>query len=571
MANFIKTQNSFANGEVAPEFFARDNIDGLSRLENMDVLSGGGLSRRCGLTSVGTLSDPGRLISFSVSDGAEYVLVLTDRHMYIYHNDVRVQDLITPWSYDDLSYVQYAQRFGTMIFVHPEYSPQTLHYDGESFYISEFSFSRNDADLTINIPFVKFDDASDVNITVTAHNSGNNYATFTTNRDFWTPDNVRGRLLLLDKQWLITEYISPTQVVAYTNGTFSLPSSPVSNWAEAAFGLRRGWPCSITFHQDRLVFGGSRDWPGGIWMSQVGRHNNFNVGTGLDDEAIFISLLSEQRQQIITVVSSDNLQILTNVGEWAISSKPLTPSVVDIKQHTSVGSYSLRYLPPQKIEGATVFISANGCDIRELALDDLGEKYNANDLCALSKHLLETPMDIAYNSTLRRLYVVRSDGDMAVLNQNASLGISAWGTYKTHGRFLSVSVCDGKTYVIVQRDNIISLEYFDSNAITDVNKYSYSFTASGLPLRSSGHNAHKMRIRKITARVLDTKSIYINGHRISLPNEIYADAAPGYSGDVSVNLLGTTHECISPAWTIHGSQPYPTTVLSISINGWYQV
>ena len=59
MANFIKTQNSFANGEVAPEFFARDNIDGLSRLENMDVLSGGGLSRRCGLTSVGTLSDPG--------------------------------------------------------------------------------------------------------------------------------------------------------------------------------------------------------------------------------------------------------------------------------------------------------------------------------------------------------------------------------------------------------------------------------------------------------------------------------------------------------------------------------
>lgn len=571
MGNFIKTQNLFANGEVAPEFFARDNIDGLSRLENMDVLSGGGLSRRCGLVRIDNLNAPGRLISFSVSDGAEYILVLTDKHMYIYHNDVRVQDLITPWSYDDLSCVQYAQRFGTMIFVHPEYAPQTLRHTGDRFEIYDFSFSRNDSDLTINIPFVKFDDASDVNITVTAHNSGNNYATFTTNRDFWTPDNVNGRLLLLDKQWLVTEYISPTQVVAYTNGTFSLPSSSISNWAESAFGSRRGWPRSITFHQDRLVFGGSRDWPGGVWLSQVGRHNNFNVGTGLDDEAIFISLLSEQRQQIITVVSSDNLQILTNVGEWAISSKPLTPSVVDIKQHTSVGSYSLRYLPPQKIEGATVFISANGCDIRELALDDLGEKYNANDLCTLSKHLLGTPTDIAYNSTLRRLYVVRSDGNMAVLNQNAALGISAWGTYKTHGQFLSVSVCDGKTYVLVHRNDDISLECFDSNATTDINKYSYSFSASGLPLRSTGHNAHKMRIRKITARVLDTKSIYINGHRISLPNEIYADSAPGYSGDVSVNLLGTTHECISPAWTIHGSQPYPTTVLSISINGWYQV
>ena len=571
MAEFIKTQNSFANGEVAPEFFACDNINGLSRLENMDVLSGGGLSRRSGLIHIDAFDGSGRLISFSVSDGAEYVLVLTDQHMYIYHNNVRVQDLKTPWLYKDLSHVQYAQRFGTMIFVHRDYPPQTLRYDGERFYISEFSFSRNDTDLTINMPFVKFDDASDVSITVTTHSSGNNYATFTTNRDFWTAENIDCRLALLDKQWVVTEYISPTKVVAYTNGTFTLPAEPISNWSEAAFSTRRGWPCSITFHQDRLVFGGSRDWPGGIWLSQVGRHNNFSVGTGLDDEAIFISLLSQQRQQIITVVSSDNLQILTNVGEWAISSKPLTPSVVDIKQHTSVGSYSLRYLPPQKIEGATVFVSANGCDIRELALDDIGENYNANDLCALSKHLLGTPTDIAYNASERRLYIVRSDGNMAVLNQNAALGISAWGMYKTHGLFLSVCVCDGKTYVLVQRENEYCLECFDSDAMIDSDKYEFSFTVSGLPMRASGHNMNKIRVRKIVARVLDTKSIYINGHRISLPNEIYVDDTSGYSGDVSVNLLGTMCDSIAPTWTIHGSQAYPVTILSISTFGWYQV
>ena len=567
MANFIKTQNSFANGEVAPEFFARDNINGSSRLENMDALSGGGLARRSGLTHIDTIPGAGRLISFSVSDGSEYVLVLTDQHMYIYHDNIRVQDLKTPWSYDDLAHMQYAQRFGTMIFVHRDYPPQTLYYDGTRFYISDFSFSRNDTDLT----FVKFDDASDVQITVTAHNSGNNYATFTTNRDFWTAENIDCRLMLLDKQWVITEYISPTKIVAYTNGTFSLPSAPISDWAEAAFSTRRGWPCSITFHQDRLVFGGSRDWAGGIWLSTVGRHNNFNTGTGLDDEAIFISLLSEQRQQIVTVVSSDNLQILTNVGEWAISSKPLTPSAVDVKQHTSVGSYSSRYLPPQKIEGATVFISANGRDIRELALDDIGENYNAHDLCALSKHLLGAPLDIAYNATLHRLYVVRADGDMAVLNQNAALGISAWGTYKTHGQFLSVAVSDNKTYVLVRRENNVCLEYFDSNALIDSGKYVFSFAASGLPMRVSGHNMNKIRVRKITARVLDTKSVSINGHRITLPNEIYADGAPGYSGDVSVNLLGTMHDCIAPTWTVHGSQAYPVTVLSISIHGWYQV
>ncbi len=571
MAEFIKTQNSFANGEVAPEFYAHDNINGLSKLENMDVLAGGGLSRRAGLRSIDTLSGNARLVTFSVSDDEEYLIALTDYHMDIYRGDEHYQDLKTPWCYDDLARLQFAQRFGTMIFVHPDYAPQTLRKSDTRFELVEFAFAVNDSDLTVNMPFVRFDDASDITITVSTNASGNNYATFTTSRDFWTTDNVGGRLYLLGRQWRIMEYISPTQIVAHTNGSYTLPDKAVSDWCESAFSVRRGWPCSITFHQNRLIFGGSRDLSSGIWMSQVGRHNNFNVGTGLDDEAIFISLLSAQRQQICTVVSSDNLQILTNVGEWAISSKPLTPSVVDIKQHTSVGSYSARYLPPQKIEGATVFISKNGCDIRELSLDELGENYNAHDLCAMAKHLLTSPVDIAYNDSARQLFVVQSNGNMAVLSQNAALGISAWGTYITSGNFMSVAVSDGKTYVVVRRGADVCLECFDASEFQDANKHSFSYRASGLPLRASAHNATRIRIRKIVARLINTKSIYINAQRITLPNEIYSETHSGYSGDVSLNQLGTVHEFAEPIWTVHSSENYPTTILSICIHGWYDI
>ncbi len=571
MADFIKTQNSFASGEVSPEFYGHDNINGLSCLENMDVLPGGGLSCRCGLTYIDTLPGPGRLIPFSVSDNEEYILVLTDGRIHIYHDGKKYQSLISPWTYSELGMIQYAQRFGTMIFVHPDYIPQILYKSGNRFDISDFEFARNDADMTRNIPFAKFEDASDIEITVTTSERGNNYATFTTNTDFWTSDSIDGRLELLDCQWVVSEYISPTTVIAYTNGGYKLPDTPVTDWRESVFSKTRGWPCSITFHQDRLVFGGTRSWPGGIWMSQVGRHTNFNPGTGLDDEAIFITLLSQQRQQICTVVSSDNLQILTNVGEWAISSKPLTPSSVDIKQHTSVGSYSVRYLPPQRIEGATVFVSASGRDLRELSLDELGENYNANDLCLYAKHLLESPIDIAYNDRLRQLFVVRQDGVMAVLNQNASLGISAWGRYTTNGTFVSVAVCDGRTYVVVNRDGAYGLEYFDSNANHDNGAYDYSFSASSLPIYASGHAPEHIRLRKVVARIIDTKSIYINNRRIVLPNEIYTPDSPGYSGDVSINVFGTINDTMRPVWTIHGTSPYRATVLSVCIHGWYSV
>lgn len=571
MGDFIKTQNSFASGQVDSEFFARDDINGLSVLENMDVISGGGLTRRRGLASVAELGSVARLIAFSVSETEDYLLALTNGHILVYSNGQLIRDLLAPWPTAALSRLQYAQRFGTMIFVHPDYQPRVLKKTDSGFSLSLFGFSRNDADMTINIPFMKFDDAEDIKITVTQNAQGNNYATLTTNNAFWTSENVNGRLLLLDRQWVITQYVSPTVVTAYTNGPYTLPSSPVLDWREAVFSQRRGWPCSISFHQDRLVFGGSRDWPSGVWLSQVGRHNNFNVGTGLDDEAIFITLLSEQRQQICTVVSSDNLQILTSVGEWAISSKPLTPSVVDIKQHTSVGSVAARYLPPQKVEGATVFISATGKDIRELTLDELGENYNATDLCALSKSLMSDPVDIAYNGDTHQLFVVMSDGGMAVLNKNSALGISAWGRYKTAGLFKSVAVVGGETYVVVQRDSGYRLERFSDTATVDAGQYGFSFTAAALPLRAGGHNPKKLRIRKISARVLDTKSLFINGARVRLPNSVYADGAPGYSGDVSINILGTRGDTISPMWRLHGSEPYNATILSVTMHGWYSI
>jgi len=571
MGNFIKTQNSFANGQIDSDFFARDDIHGLSRLENMDVISGGGLTRRRGLDTVATLTGDARLIPFSVSEDENYMLVVTANHILVYSGTTRVRDMLTPWPASVMARLQYAQRFGTMIFVHPDYQPRILQKNGDTFTLSLFEFERNDADMSINIPFMKFDDATGIKITVTTNSASNSHATLTTNKNYWTADHVGQILLMQGKQWNITQYISATQVVAFVNGGYELPKSPISDWREAAFGAYRGWPCSITFHQDRLVFGGSRAWPSGVWMSKVGRHHNFDVGTGLDDESIFITLLSQQRQQICTVVSSDNLQILTSVGEWAISNKPLTPASVNIKQHTAVGSVWSRYLPPQKIDGETVFISGTKRDIRQLTLDELGENYSATDLCAMSKQLMTEPVDIAYNPDTRQLFVVLENGNMAVLNKNNTLGISAWGIYKTQGQFKSVAVLDGCTYVVVRRGTTYCLEKFSDTALVDGGQYAFSFTAASLPMRAGGHNPRKIKLRKISARVMDTKTLFINGTRAVLPNAVYAVGAPGYNGDVSIGVLGTCRDTIAPTWEISSDESLPATVLSVTLDGWYTV
>ncbi|MBO7509464.1 MAG: hypothetical protein J6T57_04290 [Alphaproteobacteria bacterium] len=568
MVNFIKTDTSFANGEVSPIFFANSGIHGLARMENFDVVPGGGLTRRPGLKKIAKLSSSARLVSFSVSEDKHYVLAIMNGLIRVFIGDEFVQDVIAPWNASDIGMLQYAQRFGTMIFVHPNYIPKILYVDNGIFKIKDFSFSWNSAGDNLNIPFMRFEDSERITISLT--NTGDGIK-FTTNYDFWTQDNVNGYLSLLGKTWIVTSYIDAKNIIATCNGAYTSPDSPVSDWTESVFGPRRGWPSAITFHQDRLVFGGAKSWPGGVWMSHVGDHRNFNVGTGLDDEAIYFTLVSDRRQHICTLVSSDNLQILTSEGEWAVSSKPLTPESIDIKMHTSVGSPTDTYLPPQQMEDKTVFVSNNKHDIRELVLDNMSENYTAENISELSSHLIDNPVDMAYNKASKKLFVVMSSGNMAVLNYNKPMDICAWGRYTTNGKFYSVVACNNDTFVVTKRGDDFQLEYFSDSEMTDSDTNPYTISAVGVPLMSNGHNVHHARIKKITVRLYNSKTLFINNVRANLPNEIYSDNAPGFSGDISVNILGTGTEMTDAPWEISTTDSLPITILSVTIYGRYQI
>ncbi len=164
-----------------------------------------------------------------------------------------------------------------------------------------------------------------------------------------------------------------------------------------------------------------------------------------------------------------------------------------------------------------------------------------------------------------------SDGNMAVLNWNSILEIAAWGRYTTTGKFKSVVASGGDTFVVTERGSQYFLERFDDNTMIDAGEYTYTVCARGLPLMSSGHNAKNTRITKITARVHDSKTLFINNYRAEFPNEIYSNDSSGFSGDISVNVLGTIHDMVDAPWEISTSDALPLTVLSITTYGRYQI
>lgn len=229
----------------------------------------------------------------------------------------------------------------------------------------------------------------------------------------------------------------------------------------------RGWPVSATFHQDRLILGGARDVPNRVWMSRIGEFENFDLGSGLDDEAIDFALMSDQVNAVVAVVSGRHLQVFTTGGEWAVTGEPLTPARVQVRRHTRVGSPPERRVPPRTIDGATFYMARNGKELREFAYTDLEQGYQSTDLATLAPHVLNASRDQDYDPDDRIFHVVNADGSLASLTVFRSEQVNAWTLQETQGRFEAVAVAGAKPYFVVERGGTRRIERFDAALSTD--------------------------------------------------------------------------------------------------------
>jgi hypothetical protein len=94
---------------------------------------------------------------------------------------------------------------------------------------------------------------------------------------------------------------------------------------EDVWSATKGWPRSVTFHQGRLFFGGSKSRPSTIWGSKVGLFFDFEAVEGLDDDAVEATLDTNTFNAIVDIISGRDLQVFTTGGEFYVPQEGLTP------------------------------------------------------------------------------------------------------------------------------------------------------------------------------------------------------------------------------------------------------
>ncbi|WP_135079833.1 hypothetical protein [Terasakiella sp. SH-1] len=473
MARTRIAKNSFSGGEISPYLVGRGDLkayeNGMGVMRNLIIYPTGGLRRRAGLRHIDTALGPSRLVAFEFNIEQVYLLVFSDLKMRVYRNGVMDVEIDTPWSEAQLPLLIWTQSADTLLVVHPDVSPRkitrTSHTDWS---ISEWSFFEDDETGRRYQPYYKF---SEDEVTLQA-SALTGTVTLTASADVFVNDHVGTRMRLAKKEVEVTAITSPTQATAEVKEKDGLVDTKATkDWEEQTFSAVHGWPVSVVFHQDRLVIGGTRDLPNRLWMSKSSDLFNFDLGEGLDDESIEFAILSDQVNAIRSLFSSRHLQIFTSGAEWMVSGDPLTPETIQLKRQTRVGAPVDRYIPPRNVDGATLFVSRDGQDLREFMFADVEQAYQSNDLAMLCKHLMNEPLDQDYDSYRRLFYMVMGDGTMGALSVYRAEKISAWSLLETQGAFKNICVVGQDAYVLVERNGQTFIEIFDDRLSTDGGLY----------------------------------------------------------------------------------------------------
>ena len=267
---------------------------------------------------------------------------------------------------------------------------------------------------------------------------------------------------------------------AIASGVWTLQSGWEHAWSET-----RNWPRTGTFHEGRLLIGGSKSLPTTIWGSKVGFFFDFGQGQGLDDEGLEATIDTDQVNAVTAVMSGRDFQAFTTGTEFTVpqlDGEPLTPSSFLFKVSTRRGSAS--GTRPQMTEGGSIYLQRGGKSLRELIFSDLEGSFVSNDISMLSSHLLQNPTEIA----MRRgsnvdegdlLMIVNGGsgtiaGSIAAFSILRSQNVIAPSLLTTEGTFEDIGIEDSDTpvmYVTVKRTinsaTVYYLETFDNNYTTD--------------------------------------------------------------------------------------------------------
>ena len=447
MARVHPFQTNFTAGELTPKLAGQVDFkkynNGVEIMENMTVFPQGGASRRYGTRFVKEVKDSSkvtRLIPFEFNIEQSYVLEFGDQYIRFYKDNGQIisggsaYEIATPFTESMLYEIQFTQSADVMYIVHETLKPRKLSRTGHtSWTLTEVEF-QNGPYLDANESSITFTSSHQVigtGRTLTASGTAFGYE----NNGFHSSDV--GRLIRMKDGWgVITAYTSAT-VVTWEIKKDLGSATATTDWALGAWSEHTGYPKTVSFFEQRLIFGGSTLYPQTIWASESGFYEHFHAGVGDPADSFIYTIAANKVNTIRWLAPARDLIVGTAGGEFKVgrpTGEPLQPDNVQITQQTTYGGYSTQ---PIQIGNAVLFVQRQRKKIRELAYRFEDDAYLAPDMTLLAEHITGNGIvDVDYAQEPQSIYwAVRQDGVLLGLTYQREEDVVAWHRHIIGGSF----------------------------------------------------------------------------------------------------------------------------------------
>jgi hypothetical protein len=264
----------------------------------------------------------------------------------------------------------------------------------------------------------------------------------------------------------ITGFTSATVVTATVkNATGVLPDHVIGSgnatklWSLGAFGGDQGYPRAIAFYEERLYFAGTEGQPQTIFGSVSADFENHTPGTN-DDDAINVTIASDQVNVIKHLLPARFLQLLTTSAEFTLSggagSEPVTPTNVNVLRETTFGTGTVR---PLRAGNSTILIQKGGAKVKEITFDLDTDGLLGVDLTVLADHLARGGLtDMVWQQEPELLlWFVHSDGRLIGLTYDRANATVGWHEHSLGGSGVVESItaipsgAEDQVYLSVKR------------------------------------------------------------------------------------------------------------------------
>lgn len=273
-------------------------------------------------------------------------------------------------------------------------------------------------------------------------------------------------------------YIGGTEGLSLIDRNIIADLSNTPPRAQNPFAAAGDYPSTVTFHDQRLLLGRTKNKPNRIDGSQTGDFENFDFSRpARDDDAFSQALVGRRVNAVNQLISSGSLLALTADSIYSITggqNDPIGPNAFLPKKQSGRGVSRLRAI---EVDEVVFYKPAQGSRVRALNYTFELDGYRSNDVSIFSPHLFKSDQIKAWafqGEPYNCIWAVMHSGRLLCFTWQQEQQVWGWTVCETEGYFEDViAVTEGgadRVYVVVRREiNGVKRRFYERMAVPHTN------------------------------------------------------------------------------------------------------